>query len=169
MKRIFMLFCCAAVLMSCLAFTVSAETPDTGTINSAALNYFTGVVNKLPANSDYVIYKSGDYTSAIIYGFDFTYSDSEIISPAECTQIIYNTRGSGSSSSYVPTLATNSYSSFTLYYDDTSIMYSNLGPFSSVGDTSKDNFTYILWSIVFLIFLFVVFKHFRYRRQYINL
>lgn len=169
MKRFFVFMCCVAVLMSCFLLTAAAESPDSGTVSSSPLNYFTGIVNKLPANSDYVIYRSGDYSTTLVYGFDFSFSDSAIKSPGECTQLIYNTRGSGSGTSYTPTLTTNTYSSFTLSYDDTSLIYSNLGHFPSVGDTSKDNLSYILWAIVFLILLFVVLNFFRNRRKYIDL
>lgn len=169
MKRIYLFLFCFFVLMSCFLLTAAAESPDSGTVSSSPLNYFTGIVNKLPANSDYVIYRSGDYSTTLVYGFDFSFSDSAIKSPGECTQLIYNTRGFGSGTSYTPTLTTNTYSSFTLSYDDTSFIYSNLGHFPSVGDTSKDNLSYILWSVVFLIFLLVLFKFLRNRRHYINI
>ncbi len=169
MKRVLIFLCFTAVLMSLFTLNVFADTVDEGTVNSAALNYFTGVVNKLPANSHYVIYRTGDYTTSMVYGFDLVLSGSNISSASSCTQLIYNTRGAGSTTSYTPTLSTSELSSFQLSTSDTSIIYSSLGSWSTVGDTSKDTFSYILWSIVFLIFIYIVFKHFRYRRYYINL
>ncbi len=169
MKRFLMFLCCAAVLMSCVTLTVFADTVDEGTINSAALNYFTGVVNKLPANSHYVIYRTGDYTTAMVYGFDLELSGSAIRSSSDCTKLIYNSRGAGSTTSYTPTLSSSELTSFQLSTSDTSIIYSSLGSWASVGDSSKDIFTYILWSIVFLILIFIVYKHFRNRRHYIDL
>lgn len=168
MRRFFVLIFCVAVLMSCFTLSISADTPDDGTVNSTALNYFTGVVNKLPANSDYVIYRSGDYTSVMVYGFDFEL-DGSVVSADDCTMLVYNQRGSGSGNSYTPTFTSSALASFQLSTSSSSIVYSSLGSWPAVGDTSKDNLTYILWSVIFLILIFVVYKHFRNRRHYINL
>ena len=154
--------------MSFFTLSIFADTPDDGTLNSTALNYFTGVVNKLPANSDYVIYRSDDYTSVMVYGFDFKLNNS-IVTAEDCTMLIYNQRGSGSGTQYTPTLTEAVVTGFQLTTKNTSIIYSNLGSWASVGDTSKDNTNYILWVLVILVFLFVVYKHFRNRRHYIDL
>lgn len=154
-------------LMCAFVFTVSAETVESGTVSSTALNYFTGIVNKLPTNSDYVIYRTGDYTSAMVYGFDFDLS-GDVISASDCTKVVYDTR-SGYGTSYVPTVTTSELSTFSLTTSSSSIIYSSVGSWASVGDNKRDTVDYILWSVVFLIMLFCIFKFVRYRRSYINL
>lgn len=155
--------------MSCIFLPVLADTPDEGTINSAALSYFTGVVNKLPSNCNYVIYRSGSYAATMVFGYDLVLSDSSFVCDTACTRLIYNSRGSGSGYDYIPTITESTIGNFNLTTSDTSILYSSLGSFASVGDSNKDTFTYILWSIVLLILLFVFLKFFRNRRHYINL
>ena len=132
MRKIKFLFVFVA-LMGVLTLSVSAETVENGTVNSTALNYFTGIVNKLPTNSDYVIYRTGDYTAAMVYGFDFDLSGN-VISAAECTKVVYDTR-SGYGSSYVPTVTVSDLSSFSLTTSSSSIIYSTVGSWSTVGDT----------------------------------
>jgi len=168
MKKIFV-FICVFALMQALTLPVFADTPDSGTINSTILNYFIGVVNKLPENSDYVIYRSGDYSGTLVYGYDFVLNGNNISSSEECTKIVYDTRGSGSTGYYTPSLKETTINSYSLDVSDDCIIYSSLGYWASVGDTSKNNISYILWAIVFLILLFVFFKFFRNRRHYINL
>lgn len=154
-------------LMCAFVLTVSAETVESGTVSSTALNYFTGIVNKLPTNSDYVIYRTGDYTSAMVYGFDFNLTGN-VISASDCTKVVYDTR-SGYGTSYVPTVTTSELSTFSLTTSSSSIIYSSVGSWASVGDNKRDTVDYILWSLVFLIMLFCIFKFVRYRRSYINL
>lgn len=48
----------------------AAEGSDFGTISSQYLDYFTGIVEKLPYNTHYVIWKSGDYSYSMAYGKD---------------------------------------------------------------------------------------------------
>lgn len=168
MKRFLVFLSCILLLMSCFTLSIFAETPDEGTLNSTALNYFTGVVNKLPANSDYVIYRVDDYSSAMVYGFNLKLNNSTITAD-ECTMLLYNQRGSGSGTQYTPTLTEAELSSFQLTTKNTSIIYSSLGSWASVGDASKDNTNYILWVLIMLVLLFVVYKHFRNRRHYIDL
>lgn len=157
-----------AVLMSFTALPVLADTPDSGTVNSAALTYFTGAVNKLPPNCDYVIYRSGDYSATLVYSFDMSLSGKTFTAPS-CTKFVYDSRGTGSGTSYTPKLTVSDINNFTLSTSDNHILYSSLGYYASVGDTGKDTFTYILWSVVILILLFIVFKFFRNRRHYINI
>jgi hypothetical protein len=104
----------------------------------------------------------------MVYGFNFKLNNSTI-SAEECTFLLYNQRGSGSGTQYTPTLTEASITGFQLTTKNTSIIYSSLGSWASVGDTSKDNTNYILWVLVVLVFLFVVYKHFRNRRHYIDL
>ncbi len=172
MKRIFLILSCVLLLMNAFTFVIFADSPEDGTLNSTALNYFTGIVDKLPANTDYVIYKSGDYTTNLIYGA-LTLNGS-IIRGSDVKKLTYNQRGksdgnTGYGASYYPTFDQEEISDYTLSFSSSSILYSNLGDFSAVGETQKDTNIYILWSVIFLIFLFVVYKHFRNRRQYINL
>lgn len=169
MKKI-LIFLCLLLLIGSTVLTVSADSPDEGTLNSAALNYFTGVVNKLPSNCNYVIYRSGDYAGTMVYGYDLELSGSNFVCDTSCFCLVYNARGSGSGSyDYTPTVTQSSLGKFQLTTSNQNIIYSSLGDFSSVGDANKDTFTYILWSIVLLILLFVVFKFHRNRRHYINL
>lgn len=170
MKRFLMFLFCAAILMSSLTLVISADSPEDGTVNTTALSYFTGVVDKLPANTDYVIYKSGDYTTNLVYGELIL--DSDTFTSTNCTLLVYNQRGKAygnNMNQYYPTFTETSLSGFQLSVTSSSILYSNLGNYSALGETQKDTWTYILWSVIILIFLFVVYKHFRNRRQYINL
>ena len=166
--RKFIVFLCCVVWMGVLVLPVSADSPDNGTVNSTALTYFTGVVNKLPENCDYVIYRSGDNTTNLVFGSNFKLNNNTITS-SKCTQMIYNQRGMGSGTQYVPTISKSELNSFNLSTSDSSIIYSSLGSWSSVGDTNRDNISYILWSVVLLVLLFIVFKFHRNRRHYINL
>lgn len=167
MKKL-LIFLCLLLWICSTVLTVSADSPDEGTVNSAALNYFTGVVNKLPTNCNYVIYRSGDYSAAMVYGFELELNNNTFSSPS-CTRLIYDTRGTGSTGYYSPTVSENSIVNFNLTTSNNHILYSSLGSYSSVGDTNKDTFTYILWSIVLLILLFVAFKFFRNRRHYLTI
>ncbi len=167
MKKIFVILLVVA-LMSCVALPVLADTPDEGTLNSAALSYFTGAVNKLPPNCDYVIYRSGDYSACLVYSYDMILSGKTFSAPSS-TKIVYDSRGTGSGASYTPKLTVSDISNFTLTTSDNHILYSSLGSYASVGDSNRDTFTYILWSIVILVLLFIVFKFFRNRRHYINI
>lgn len=168
MRKFIIFILCCVFLMSCIVISTCAAEPEDGTLNSTALNYFTGVVDKLPANTDYVIYKSGDYTTSLIYGE--LNLDSNVFSAGDCVQLVYNQRGKQyGNNQYYPTFTETSLSGFQLSVTSSSILYSNLGNYSALGETQKDTFTYILWSVIFLILLFVVYKHFRNRRQYINL
>lgn len=170
MRKYILISLCVVVLMSCFVITSFAASPEDGTPNSTALSYFTGVVDKLPANTDYVIYKSGDYTTNMVYGELIL--DSDTFTSSNCTQLVYDQRGKAYGTGYnqyYPTYIETSLSGFQLSVTSSSILYSNLGNYSTIGDNQKDTFTYILWSVIILIFLFVAYKHFRNRRQYINL
>ena len=157
------------LLMFGSALVVSADTPQQGTLNSAALTYFTGVVNKLPPNTNYVIYRVGDNSSALVYSSDLVFNNN-IFSSSDCVRLVYDSRGFNTGTNqYSPTVTTSNIRSFTLTTANQYILYSNLGHYSSVGETNKDVFSYILWSVVFLILIFIVFKFFRNRRHYINL
>lgn len=168
MKKLIFLLCVFALICVNL-LSVSAATPDSGTVNSTALSYFEGIVDKLPANSDYVVFKSGDYESTLFYGFDFELTDSQILCTSDCTQVIYDSRASGSNYNYYPEITQTSINGFTLNYNNASILYSSVGSWASLGNPLKDIVSYVLWSIVFLIFIFIVFKMIRNRRHYLNL
>lgn len=169
MKRILIIIGCLTVLMSVLNVSCSAETPDEGTVNSSALNYFTGIVNKLPQNCDYVIYRSGDNEATMYYGYGLKLEGNYIVSSEACKVVIYNSRGLVSGASYTPTIDIYDTSSCNISTTNTSIVYSSLGSWASVGDTNRDNVSYILWTLIFLVFLFIVYKTIRNRRHYINL
>lgn len=169
MKKIFV-FLWILSLMGALVLPSAAETPDSGTINSAALNYFTGIVNKLPANTDYVIFRTGDYTASMIYGYKFVVDGNDISSSEVCRRCDYNTRGTGDGNyNYNPTVENSQQTGFSLTVNKSSIIYSSVGSYPSVGEASRDNISYILWTVVFLVLIFIVFKFFRNRRHYINL
>lgn len=168
MKKL-LVFICLFLCIGSTVLIVSADTPDEGTVNSAGLTYLTGVVNKLPPNCHYVIYRSDDNSARIVYSSELTLNGSQFSCNSPCTSLTYNSRGSGSGASYTPTVTLNSLQNFSLTTSNNHILYSSLGSYSSVGDTNKDTFTYILWSIVLLILLFVVFKFIRNRRHYITI
>lgn len=169
MKKFFCFLTCLSFLMSVLVFPTCADEVQNGTVNSSALNYFTGIVNKLPANSDYVIYRSGDYTTVMYTGYDFVYKNNKISCSDTCMSYVYNQRGISSGNSWSPSFSYNESNGFSLDVDTGSLIYTSLDGWSSVGDNNKDNTTYILWTLVFIVFLFIVFKHFRNRRHYIDL
>lgn len=146
----------------------SAVTTVNGTVNSTALNYFEGVVEKLPLGTEYIIFKSGDYTTDMVYSTDLSLNGS-IVSGTNVTNLQYNTRAFVSGNSYTTQLIEDVYQSYTLETNSFSICYSSLGNWSAVGESTTPILTYILYTVVFGVLLLVAFKFFRNRRSYINL
>lgn len=166
MKKIFIISIC--LLLFLFPLSAAADTVDQGTISSAAVNYFEGVVNKLPAGYDYFIYKSGDYTATMIYSSDLTLTDS-VVSGTDVTQLIYNSRSQSDNYNYIPSFTESHLESIAIVTDYYSIAYSSLGSWSALGQTSNNTLTYILYSVILILLIFVVFKLIRNRRHYINL
>lgn len=154
-----------------LCCSASAASVSSGTIPSAALDYFEGLIDKLEPGEDYFVYKSGDYTSVMIYGYGLKL-DGSVLSATDVTQLTYNTRGvsAGSGYNYNPTFTSVVVSSVQINTDQTSIVYSSLGDWSTLGSQkSNDILTYILWTVLLIFFIVIIFKFFRNRRSYISL
>ena len=154
MKKLLSVFIILILCFSVFSFSCSAASVSLGTIPSAALDYFEGVIDKLEPGEQYFIYKSGDYTSVMLYGYGLNLNGS-VLSGTNVTQLIYNTRGynQGSGYNYSPTFNSDVVSSIQIDTDKTSIVYSSLGTWPTLGNQkSNDLLTYILWSVV-LIFL----------------
>ncbi len=154
-------------LVPCVA---SAASVDAGTIPSQAETYFEGIIDNLDTGEDYFIYKSGDYSAVMLHGYDLTYSGS-VVTGKNVTQIIFNTRGvSNGNYNYNPTINFSTVSSVQIDTDQTSICYSSLGSWATLGDQkTNDTLTYILWTLVLILFVIIIFKFFRNRRSYISL
>lgn len=169
MKRFLVIFLVLLLCISALSMCAGAVTPDEGTIQSAALTYFEGLANKLPPNCEYVCYRTGDYTSEFAYGYGMRLDGRDIVSEEDVTIVTYNSRGSGTNMSYVPTISESRYNSINLTTTNTSIIYSSLGSWGSISNSKNDEVSYILWALVGLIFIYITFKFLRNRRHYINL
>lgn len=172
MKKSILILLTFFVITSTLFSSVSAASVSTGTIPSAALDYFEGIIDKLEPGEDYFVYKSSDYTSVMIYGYGLKL-DGSVLSATDVTQLTYNTRGASSGTSgynYNPTFTSAEVSFVQINTDQTSIVYSSLGNWSSLGNQkSNDILTYILWSVLLIFFIVIIFKFFRNRRSYISL
>lgn len=153
-----------------LPFSASAASVDSGTINSSALNYFEGIIDKLDPEEQYFIYRSGDYSATMLHGYELTLSGS-VVSGSNVTQIVYNSRGIADGSyNYTPTIDYSTLESIQVSTDRTSIAYSSLGSWSTLGDQKQtDLLTYILWIVLLVLFVIIIFKFFRYRKGYISL
>lgn len=164
---VFLLVLSLAIAVPCVS---SAASVDPGTIPSAAQTYFEGIIDNLDTGEEYFVYKSGDYSAVMIHGYDLTYSGS-IVTGNNVTQIIYNTRGSTTGNyNYNPTINFSTVSSVQIDTDQTSICYSSLGSWATLGNQkSNDTLTYILWVLVLILFVIIIFKFFRNRRSYISL
>lgn len=134
------------------AVGVSADSPTAGSINSTAYTYLSGVVKSLPVNTDYVLYKSGDYTTTLIYG-DLEHSGNSITS-SSITEVVYNQRGKNSGNSYYPTVTKSTKNNYTLTVTNDTI-YSNLRGFSYI-ERGAENEIKVLQVSVAVLFLFVV-------------
>lgn len=66
-----------------------------GTISSTYLDYFTGIVQKLPYDEHYVIWKSGDYRYTLAYGEGISLNGSVFSGDCNVVQI-YRSSGSNS-------------------------------------------------------------------------
>lgn len=151
------------------ALPVSAESVEYGSISSSVMSYLEGVVEKLPAGTEYFMFKSGDYTVDLITGYDLTYDDNIVSGTGELTRYQYNTRQVISGYDYEPSFTEMQISSFQCDTDQFSICYSSLGPWPALGDQGTSILTYILYSLLFFGFLFLILKFVRNRRHYINL
>lgn len=139
-----------------------------GAVNSGALNYFTGVVSKLPLGTHYVIFKSGDNTTDMVFSPTLNLNGSTI-NGTDVTRLCYNTRSYVSGNTYTVELTEEFTDSFILNTSSFSIIYSSLGNWSTVADTKSPIISYILFTVILILLIFVAFKFIRHRRSYINL
>ncbi len=168
MKKI-LIFLCISVLFL-FPISSSAASVDVGTINSGALTYFEGVIDKLETGEQYFIYRSGDYSATMLHGHQLKLSGS-VISGSKVNQIVYNTRGQNTGNNqYTPTIDISTLDTVEVNTSRTSIVYSSLGSWATLGNQkSNDTLSYILWSVIFIVFIIVIFKFFKNRRSYISL
>lgn len=172
MKRLFLIF---ILLFSLIfgVFSASAVQVSNGAIPSAALEYFEGVVIKLPEHYEYFLYRSGDYTSVLVSSEDL-HLDGSVVSGTNVTCYEYNTRAqNGGYNQYTPAYTKYTYDSIQIDTDIYSIAYSSLGdwsPLISREESKSYNWIqYILWSVVLILLVFICFKLIRNRRSYISL
>ena len=104
----------------------------------------------------------------MIYSSDLTLTDS-VVSGTDVTQLIYNSRSQSDNYNYIPSFTESHLESIAIVTDYYSIAYSSLGSWSALGQTSNNILTYILYSVILILLIFVVFKLIRNRRHYINL
>ena len=161
-------------ILSLFVFIVpcSAQVAN-GAIPSAALEYFEGVVTKLPSGQDYFLYRSGDYTTNLITSKDLCL-DGTVIKGTNVTIYQYNQRGSSSGSyNYNPEYTVEEYDSYFVDTNTFSIAYSSLGDWAELTSrVESEGFTwvkYILWSVVLILLIIIAFKLLKNRRSYINL
>ncbi len=166
MKKIFCLLIVVITLfVSCCC--VSAAEISPGSINQEALDYLTGCVKKLEPNTDYFLYRVNDTDACLIYSNDLYFDSTEnVVGGSNVTKISYTF--DTLKNCYVTTFEDN-LSSFQLNSVIYSVAYSSLGHWSTVEDKNTSILTYILWTLVLLLLLFVGFKFFRNRRSYIKL
>ena len=112
------------VLPEAVGFALGDTYP--GTISDTYLDYFEGIVQKLPFNSHYVIWRSGNYSYTLAYGEDIALNGSTFTGDCNTVQI-YRESDSYNSTWYVAqgsdTLSLNS---------DSLFVYSDLGMYSTV-------------------------------------
>lgn len=172
MKRLLLIFV-ISLLFVLSVLPVSAFQVEAGAIPAAALEYFEGVVTKLPEHHEYFLYRSGDYTSVLVSSEDL-HLDGSVIYGTNVTCYEYNTRAqNGGYNQYIPSYTKNTYDSIQIDTDIFSIAYSSLGDWSPLisREESKSNnwIQYILWSVVLILLVFIAFKLIRNRRSYVNL
>lgn len=118
-----------------------------GTISETYLNYFGGVVEKLPYDTHYVIWKSGDNSYTLAYGSDVVEENGSFYGDCDVLEI-YRDSGSGMSNIWKVREGSD-----TLSLDTTNLfVYSDLGMYPTVerGLSNLEGQT-ILFSIGFAI------------------
>ena len=159
------------ILSSFLMCTLSsAASVDSGTIPSAALTYFEGMIDKLQTGEHYFIYKSGDNVAVMLHSHSLKLTNG-MVSGTNVNQIVYNSRGQNNGTNqYSPTIDFSILDSIQIDTDRTSIVYSSLGSWATLGDQKQfDLLTFILWTVIIILFVIIIFKFFRYRKGYISL
>lgn len=72
-----------------------------GTISDTYLDYFEGVVQKLPPDEHYVIWKSGDYEYTLAYGDEITENDGSFYGECDTVTIYRDNSSSYNTNWYV--------------------------------------------------------------------
>ena len=97
-----------------------------GTISDTYLDYFEGIVQKLPFDTHYVIWRSGEYAYTLAYGESIELSDGVFIGDCDVVNIYRNT------SNYNNTWYVG-YESDSLRLDSADLfIYSDLGMYPTV-------------------------------------
>lgn len=159
MKRFFCFFVLFILVMFAMV-SVKADSAVDGTVDITSLNYLSGIVRELDYSKDYVIFRTGDYTTSLVYG-DIDYDD-HTFSGSNLMKIVYNRRY-GSGRDYTPAVLSGEVSTFTLTVSDTNIIYSNLGNYAKIEQSNNSVVRYILYAVIFFGLLFVLFKFIRTR------
>lgn len=120
-----------------------------GTISDTYLDYFEGIVQKLPYDEHYVIWRSGDYSYTLAYGEDVRLDGAVFTGSCDVVQIYRSSSASGYSSYdwYVRTLED------TLNLETENLfVYSDLGMFPTVERGFSDlEATTVLFAIGFAV------------------
>lgn len=134
-----------------------------GTISDTYLDYFEGVVQKLPYDSHYVIFKSADYAYTMAYGKEIEENDGQFT--GECETVKIERIGDGYSTYWVVNHGSDSLSLDT----GEAFVYSDLGVFPTVerGLSSLEAETLLFGLAVAFVFSIVagVFSHVGFRRR----
>lgn len=165
MKRLIIFFFVSLILI--FSISVVNASVASGAVNSSALNYFSTIVADLPDNVDYFLFKSGDYTTTLIYG-DLDLVGSRIVG-TDSIQLIYNSRDYQSTTAYYPSIMKSQLTSVSINTSKFSMAYSNLGDWSRIPRNSHTEVNYLLYVLIFAVFLYVFFKFRKNRRSYIDL
>ncbi len=155
------------VSLSLCVFSVFADTPTQGTINTSALTYLSAVVYDIPLE-DYVIYRSGEYVTTLVYGnLEF---DNNTFTGVDVLNVVqYDQRGIQSDQwNYQPTVTRSTSEDFSLDVDTSSLIYSNLGSFASV-DRESHTFEYVHFFVEFLFSVLLIISFFIFNRGKIHL
>lgn len=126
-----------------------------GTISDTYLDYFTGIVEKLPYGTNYVIWKSGEYEYTLAYG-DQLELDGTRFTGTDCSVVqIYRQSENYSSNWLVRNLTDDvEVSAGNLF------IYSDLGMYPGVGrGVSRYEGTALLFAIAFAT-LYIVLRDF---------
>lgn len=107
--------------------TLSLSETAQGTISETYLDYFEGIVQKMPYGANYVIWKSGDYSYTLAYGEDVAEENGVFTGACDTVEIVRDSTSSYSTYWYV----NRGSDELSLTVTD-EFVYSNLGMYPTV-------------------------------------
>ena len=161
MKKLFIILICVCLVVPFLVVSSSAASSN-GLSDPVVLEYFRGVIDKLPVGTEYFVFSDSSSSCCLIYSVDLSLSDDQLIGN-DVTQIIYDY------SSEEPVITSNFFVNYNLNFNPNILIYSSLGVYPSLVSVDSNVLRYILYVLILFLLLFVAFKFFRNRRSYINL